>query len=844
MTVQRHNIFELMGTGQNVYHSAIFTCYNFDPIFFESYFIPKMRLCGVGNVVVILDAGNYDKLLEDYPGFGLSTEHHRYTIVRRESPFGGVFHPKISLLIGRSAGLLVVGSGNLTYGGLSLNEEVWSAFSLKTEDSVYMPLFAMAWEYLRSLKDEKSLLTAMQYNWMLSNSDWLQNAEESDAYEPVRVKDEIFRFISNGNGRSILGEIEKIIAGEKVLSIDIVSPFYDESGLLLDSLQSIFVPEIMRCAISRTGIFPYDKIARSERSCLFYDWEEIFSANRGSMHNLHAKLFQFHTKTRTVFVCGSANATYAALQGKNEEACIVAVSDSSKNYLKELGIDFCKDIDVSTLVNPNRVQETKASQELPRLFKISSSEVVDSSLRIYVQGNETSCIIRILDVAGNILEHRQVSVVNGTIKTDMISRSAAIVVLVNEDGREISNRCFIYKDSDVERFNPDKNLRKLESLLDSALNLKEDIWRLLSFVYFDDSTSEKVTTIRSANNRSEKEIPANLIQKEKFDDIRIGNRSSVLSIPDVRVVEILLNSLSEADKGDEGLEMTDDIDSSIDIDDGNNEYQVKLKSHVQVGFSDCVARYTKKLASYYNKCLAGLYATARKHGNDIFKSSVLSEAREAKVVDFSHVLIGVVLMWHEMLNTGKKLSSKAKTAFLANVSKFLILFRKVPPIRNDYAWHKLEEFHRELAVFSLMILAVHKWYGKESVFARLLALNLMDSYRESDIFDSKSLYSLFIKKMQEAEIDADENTMSMIHAAFADYEAFHLHRYDYETIREITTMPDGEYIYKNNYGFMYASDIVCSKDITGRMSAIYSICHPAFEECISFVGGIKIRTLP
>ena len=87
-------------------------------------------------------------------------------------------------------------------------------------------------------------------------------------------------------------------------------------------------------------------------------------------------------------------------------------------------------------------------------------------------------------------------------------------------------------------------------------------------------------------------------------------------------------------------------------------------------------------------------------------------------------------------STPVKTFFKDKAAFLANVSKFLILFRKVPPIRNDYAWHKLEEFHRELAVFSLMILAVHKWYGKETVFARLLALNLMDSYRESDIFDS------------------------------------------------------------------------------------------------------------
>ena len=192
-----------------------------------------------------------------------------------------------------------------------------------------------------------------------------------------------------------------------------------------------------------------------------------------------------------------------------------------------------------------------------------------------------------------------------------------------------SNRCFIYKDSDVERFNPDKNLRKLESLLDSALNLKEDIWRLLSFVYFDDSASEKVTTIRTANNRREKEIPANLIQKEKFDDIRIGNRSSVLSIPDVRVVEILLNSLSESDKGDEGLEMTDDIDSSIDIDDGNNEYQVKLKSHVQVSFSDCVARYTKNLQAIIINALRTY--TQRPGNMAMTYSNLLSCLRQGKL---------------------------------------------------------------------------------------------------------------------------------------------------------------------------------------------------------------------
>lgn len=844
MIVARHNIFELMGKGQNVYHSAIFTCYSFDPIFFESFFIPKMRLCGVGNVVVVLDAGNYDKLLEEYPNFGLSSEHHRYTIVRRESPFGGVFHPKISLLIGRNAGLLVVGSGNLTYGGLSLNDEIWSVFSLRDENSVYRSLLVKAWEYLFSLKDEKSLLTAMQFDWMFSHSDWLQNVKESVVSEPVRVGDESFWFITNGNGQNILGEIEKIIAGKKVCSIDVVSPFYDENGRLLDLLYSTFEPKVIRCVISRTGTFPYDRIMRSESNLLFYDWEDVFIKDRGAMHNLHAKIFQFQTETRSMLVCGSANATYAAMTGRNEESCIVAVSDSSKDYLKESGIIFNKNIDVSTLTDSNRIRGSKAPQEFPRSLKISSSEIIDSSLRVYVQGKDATCILLLLDISGRELVRCPVSLVNGVIKTDVSSHAAAIAVLVNDAGQEVSNRCFIYKDEYVERFNPDKNLRKLESLLDSALNRKEDIWPLLSFVYFDDRSSEKLVVGRYVKKESERDRTSKLIQKEKFDDIRIGNRSTVLSIPDVRIVDFLLSSMSVDDKAEGGSEISDDIESSINIDDGNNEYQVRSNYRAKVTFSDCVDRYTKNLANYYNKSLAGLYETARKHGNDIFKSSGLCVTREAHVVDFSHVLIDVALMWHEMLYSGKKLTSSVKTAFLTNVGKFLILFWKTAPVRSDYAWHKMEEFHRELTVFSLLIIAVHKWYGQEGMFAKLLVLNLLDSYRDSETFDVKSLYTLFTVKLHEVGINPYENSLNMINVAFTAYESFHRNRRNNATLREISATLDGEYVYKNNYGFMYATDIVRSKDIAGNMCASYSLHHPAFDEDISFVGGVKIRTLP
>lgn len=106
-----------------MYHSAVLTCYTFDPVFFGAYYLPVLRNVGIVNVVVLMDSRQYDALMQELPkgvdcSFG-------YTLIRMKPGSGmGVFHSKVSFLVGEKQGLLLIGSGNLTYSGISLNDEV------------------------------------------------------------------------------------------------------------------------------------------------------------------------------------------------------------------------------------------------------------------------------------------------------------------------------------------------------------------------------------------------------------------------------------------------------------------------------------------------------------------------------------------------------------------------------------------------------------------------------------------------------------------------------------------------------------------------------------------------
>ena len=131
----------------------------------------------------------------------------------------GAFHPKTYLLGNASEGVLLVGSGNLTMGGVERGREVFSAFRSTKPDDVGSIRGWRQWMdgIIERLADEE-----VTYRWLRLRrecGDWL----EGDAAGS--------RFIGTGE-RSILDQFADGVDG-RVDELHVMAPFYDRDALAL-----------------------------------------------------------------------------------------------------------------------------------------------------------------------------------------------------------------------------------------------------------------------------------------------------------------------------------------------------------------------------------------------------------------------------------------------------------------------------------------------------------------------------------------------------------------------------------------------------------------------------------
>ena len=131
-----------------MYHSVIITCYSFDFMFFEERVLPRLRAAGMININIFMDAGNYEKQVNDLESTQFKSKK-AYSITPIKMPCA--FHPKIIFGIGKNNGFLAIGSGNLTNSGLSSNDEIWGAFHTYKGDGIATPLFGNLYRYLMRL---------------------------------------------------------------------------------------------------------------------------------------------------------------------------------------------------------------------------------------------------------------------------------------------------------------------------------------------------------------------------------------------------------------------------------------------------------------------------------------------------------------------------------------------------------------------------------------------------------------------------------------------------------------------------------------------------------------------
>lgn len=849
MEIQRHNIFDLIGGRQNLYHSAILTSYTFDPIFFESFYLPKLRQCGVSNVVVLLDASSYDQMLLHYTAFGLQTDCRLYTLIRQIPTNRGVFHPKVSMFFGEDAGMLSVGSGNLTYNGYALNEEVWNTFSLKGTNSEYFPLFKSVWKYLNNLYLPDSILLKQQLRWMKDNVNWMSENESLD-FDNVKIGHEIYRFVSNDSEGSILKKLQGIIGDEKVKLITTISPYYDVTGHTIKTLKEIFNPEEIKCVYSEAGIYPYDLIRKKPDWLTLYSWDDLFSSNTSNVHKLHAKIIQFELRSRTILLSGSANVTNAAFSGAGDEACIAIICESNNNYIKGLGINLDRKsvagvLKLDALTKPER----KSSDFLSKSVQIISSEIVDGTLTVIINKPKVNdCNLKILDLNGNVINIYDIFADNYKIQIKEFSQIDCIAVIIDANCSEISNRSLVINEEDVVRFNPNKMLRKLDSLLESNIGWKDNLASILSYLWFDYSPEGKKVNTKAGSPSLKKEAIGKSVLSEEFDNIRIGSRQTVLALPDVRILDFLLSSDKKHGEVDQS-DSSDDLDAVQDVEDGDNDYnnceRIIEQRKQAIAFIACIDNYSRRLRKHYDIRLSELYSKATKFGADIFKKGYYEDMHNVNVIDYSRILINIVLMWRELNSAVNKCHGNIHKNFLTNMGKFLLLARKGYVKTYDYAWHKCVEFHKELIVFCLLIIVSQDWYGKETIKVKLIILNLLNSCSNSDSINIDEVIDLFKKKLIEMNVVTKLSSMDLIDKTLAEYEVFYHHREDNTTIREVDfDNPNGNYSYRIGYGFFYVTDInpIHQSSLNNTVYEI-SLYHPGFDEIFTVIGSRKIRAL-
>lgn len=529
--IERQNVIKILSDRSNVYHSALLTTYSFDPIFFESIYLTALRKLGITNIVILMDAYMYDQLLADTNYQCHRVTQNNYTLVRQENVHSGVFHPKMVMLFGEEEGALVLGSGNLTYSGLSNNEEIWSVFHVLGSESIHYPLFYKAWEYLTNVTSSVSPLIQRQIDWILEQCSWLR--KESKDEKIVLQSGEECQLLYNSANSTILNTVFTTIGDKIIDEITVIAPFYDAEGCALKELQRHFSPRIMNCVL--------DLERQSAPYSLIDDDTTIVYHKSTSSNPLHAKIIEIRGKNETWILCGSANAGNMALGINasvfNDEACILLHSKKKRNYLKELGITFepLNSKEKESIVRPKQENAEKKSSLLVKLISCEEKEE-----ELILRFNK-SCVegeLTILDVEQNVRFCIDITTEEATSIAigDADLRTLHIAVL-RKDNIEISNRVLIIREVNVERLNPDPKRRKLSTLLDDE-DLLENLNHILGYIEFDE-TEKRIVNARitktSANNNTDDDIA---VTRDRFNELK----DSVLSInmhPGVRILAYL-----------------------------------------------------------------------------------------------------------------------------------------------------------------------------------------------------------------------------------------------------------------------------------------------------------------
>ena len=830
----KHDIFELIGSSHNAYHSAVLTCYTFDPIFFNTYFMPGLRRCGITNIVVFVDATRYDELMQQHLLYSEELNSMHYTVVRQKASGNGAFHPKMIYLSGEDKAMMFVGSGNLTFSGYAVNQEIWSVFSLHGENSIYAPIIIEGWRFLKGIYSNNSQLVDLQLKWIEENSQWMSKTK-TDKSGTVELADGTsYTMLYNNNTDSIFSQVIARLRSRSIKSIKIVSPFYDKSGDLIASLQRELTPESIYCVIDKHGTYPLEILHSKQSWAKFYEWGKAYGG--GATTLLHGKLLQFETDKDSFLLIGSANATGSAfglISGHfNDEVSILIHSKSHVDYLAELGLRFDAPITFEEAKSLSEPLHTSNTNKQNYKVYIEAAEVIGNRLSIKLSHACKECAIVLEQPSINSVEQYPIRSNNCEIKVTVPRILPGAIVYLTQNGEPISNKIVVILDDVVSRSNPNKRLRDIQSLLNSNCTWQNRIEELVSYMYFEDEIStpsiQKHISSPSTSNKQSKSISA-----EDFDKIEFKQKQQILNNPNVLIAEFLmsgiqsLRSLSSSD---------DDIDSYEDVDSGTIKEQ-SSKKHTEEPIDDI--KYIKSILRYVNKFINNGLLAKLKSFNEGCKDGMLGEITYQGVAinDFSHCAVALILINDILQNKRAYIDQehyhKIKAFATTLIGSFSILHRESLECDGSYRQLKMQDFTKAILLYALNVLSTFTWAGEDRNTENLLVMNLLDLCKR-DISCCVEL-SRKLKGKQAVSIDVNLCRIRQRYEPLIKSYMEFTKEENSAHIKEFGLYFKSGFMYKQKYGFLHIDFLRRAKDNL----RVFAVSHPAFDKPKEMKNGDK-----
>lgn len=298
---------------------ALFSTFQFDPDFFERRLLRCPALAKARRIAVFMDAGQWSRLLRQDAPARLLNRRYLVVPVRRH---GGVFHPKLNLLVTEAGGLVQCGSNNLTRSGCTANLELLNSIPVESAggEPWAIRLSQEAYAFFVSACGEAEEQTArIARQWLDEQgkvTPWV-------AARPASGSGDGPRLLHTYQGK-LWDRIEAAI-GNKPSRVTVISPFYDTDAAMVLRVRRRWP----KCRVELIAQQHYTTLPVAPLKPLGSPLElfELTTSDR----RLHAKLVAWESGGKTGCLVGSANFTTAAFDARNVEACLL-MSDAADQF--------------------------------------------------------------------------------------------------------------------------------------------------------------------------------------------------------------------------------------------------------------------------------------------------------------------------------------------------------------------------------------------------------------------------------------------------------------------------------------------------------------------------------